>query len=127
LVNIIQNMKEREITKKNLIILQQIEFEGKIGLVKSAEEKMKEFLKTYTKPLKTINLNSPAKRDEDYYETDHKENLPKKESSLIRKSELPSMTSVTDKSENLINGEVKHKTIKHISRDRRKPDKELVI
>ncbi len=126
LSNIIQNMKEREITKKNLIILQQIEFEGKMGLLKSAEDKMKEFLKTYTKPLKTINLNSPMKKEDEYYETDYKENLPKKETQQMRKTEAPSLTNLTDKSENIITGETKHKSSKQISRDRRKTEKEQV-
>jgi hypothetical protein len=126
LVNIIQTMKEREISKKNIIMLQQIEFEGKIGLLKNAEEKMKEFLKTYTKPLKTICISSPAKKEDDYYETDYKENIPKKENHLNRKSEVPSLTNVTDKTENIIAGDTKHKTNKHINRDRRKIEKEPV-
>jgi hypothetical protein len=119
-------MKEREITKKNLIILQQIEFEGKMGLLKSAEEKMKEFLKTYTKPLKAINLNSsPAKKEDDIYDTE-KENLPKKESQLIQKRELQSISTLAEKTENIINGETKHKTTKQISKDRRKIEREQV-
>lgn len=120
-------MKEREITKKNLIMLQQIEFEGKMGLLKSAEEKMKEFLKTYTKPLKTISISSPAKKEDDYYDTEYKENIPKRETHLQRKSEVPSLTNVTDKTENIIAGEQRHKTNKQISRDRRKIEKEQVI
>jgi hypothetical protein len=119
-------MREREITKKNLILLQQIEFEGKLGLLKSAEEKMKEFLKTYTKPLKTISVCSPAKKEDEFYETDYKENLPKKETQLQRKSEVPSLTNVTDKTENINTGELKHKISKQIGRDRRKIEKEQV-
>jgi len=119
-------MKEREITKKNLIILQQIEFEGKMGLLKSAEEKMKEFLKTYTKPLRVINLNSsPAKREDDIYDTE-KENLPKRDPHLIQKREVSSLSTLVDKTENMINGESRNKPIKQVGKDKKRIEREQV-
>jgi hypothetical protein len=85
-------MKEREITKKYILTLQQLEFEAEISQYKSekqnVEEKFKEFVKTI-KPPKPIILPSPEKLRPSIT---NKEN-PKKEEIITKKQrEIESFT-----------------------------------
>jgi hypothetical protein len=66
LMNMVLMMKEREITKKNILILQQLEFEAEINMFRiekiNIDEKYKEFLKFIPKPVKHFPY-SPIKID----------------------------------------------------------------
>jgi len=101
LTNIVSMMKEREITKKNILILQQMEFEGETTNIfrndkPNVEDKWKEFLKTLGKPLKYLPSYSPSKPPKD----DNKEN-----SHSPRGKDANHKSFITDYSSNNINGE----------------------
>ena len=61
-------MKDREVTKKNILLLQQLEFEAEANLYRqdkvNVEEKYKEFLKTIPKQTKLMNFTSPEKQQD---------------------------------------------------------------
>lgn len=87
LINIIAGMKEREITKKNLLIIQQLEFEAEISMMKgeksNVEEKFRDFLKTL-KQKQPILLPSPEikEKTQRHLEGD-------KENKMMREINLP--------------------------------------
>lgn len=69
LVNILVAMKEKEQAKKNLIMLQQMEFEGEVALLRhekrDVEEKYREFMKFYVKQkIPSIIASPDHKREE---------------------------------------------------------------
>ncbi len=66
LMNMIHMMKERELTKRNILKLQQLEFEAEISSIKgekiNVEDRYKEFVKNLPKPVKPTPIAiSPAK------------------------------------------------------------------
>ena len=76
-------MKEREVTKRNVFILEQLEFEAEVNTQRSdkinVEDKFRDLLKAFPKPIKHPQLFSPDKEQR----IENKENLPKKEISII--------------------------------------------
>jgi hypothetical protein len=65
LMNIMANMKEREIYKKTSFIIQKYEFETEINPSKQLEDKWREFSKCIPKPPKNLNVlvTSPEKEN----------------------------------------------------------------
>ena len=59
-MNLLNYTKEREITKRNLLLIQQYEFEADIGQLKQVDDRWKEFAKHLPKASKTLNLLPPS-------------------------------------------------------------------
>jgi hypothetical protein len=93
-------MKEREITKRNILLLQQMEFEAEANIHKgdksNVEEKYKEFLKTLPKP--KTQLYSPKRDDKENIVTSKKEIFP-----VTLKNELIERNIAHEKTESSLN------------------------
>ena len=68
-MNLINFAKERENTKKNLLYIQQYEFEADIGQIKQVDDKWKEFSKHLPKTSKTLSLLSSSPGKENIHQT----------------------------------------------------------
>jgi hypothetical protein len=79
------NMKEKEISKKNLLMIQRYEFELEVSSSKILEEKWREFSKHIVKPTKPL-LQTPDKENMPNRIHYHRQ-IPKKEH--IAKKEIP--------------------------------------
>ncbi len=91
-------MKEREMTKRNLLILQQMEFEAEANLFRSdkscVEEKYKEFLKTLHKT--KTHLYSPIKNNDKENIKNYVPMIPSKNQDTKEKTDSNSILNISD-------------------------------
>jgi hypothetical protein len=91
LINIMANVKEREMYKKTSLIIQKYEFEAEINPSKLLEDKWREFSKCIPKPPKNLNVSAQSPEKENvphriHYH--HQNNHTNKENNLIKKEPI---------------------------------------
>jgi hypothetical protein len=97
-MNILANIKEREIYKKTSLIIQKYEFESEINPNKQLEEKWREFNKCIPKPPKNLNVSNQSPEKENiphrihYHHQNHhhqnKENHLAKKEHIVKESTI---------------------------------------
>jgi hypothetical protein len=86
-MNILANIKEREIYKRNSFIIQKYEFEAEINPSKQLEDRWREFNKSMPKPPKNLNIlaQSPEKENIPHRIHYHHQN---KENHIVKKEPI---------------------------------------
>jgi hypothetical protein len=95
-MNIITNIKEREIYKKTSLIIQKYEFEADINPNKQLEEKWREFNKCIPKPPKNLSVStlSPEKENIPHRIHYHHQNLQYKDNQIAKKEAVIKETTI---------------------------------